>query len=386
MKKYHRVYAEININHIVDNLKNIKAHIGSDTRVMLVIKADGYGHGAIPISKALNEEDIDYIGVATIHEAIALREEGIDLPILVLGYTPYPYYSDLVKYNITQTIYGEDMLEKLSAIAIAMCKVAKVHIKVDTGMNRIGMKPNQALLDYIVQVNQLAGVEIEGLFTHFSKADEGENDYTNNQIDVFNQFLKDLEALGIKAPIVHAANSAGMIDYQSAHKEMVRVGIALYGLYPSEDVSHTAVKLRPSLSLKSNVVYIKDIEAGEQVSYGGIYTAKSRRRIATVPVGYGDGYPRALSNVGRVLINGVYAPIIGRVCMDMFIIDVTDIEGVTIGDLVTLIGQDGDKSITVEEIAKHRETINYEIICQLGKRIPRVYIRDGKTIETVDYF
>lgn len=386
MKKYHRVYAEININHIINNLKNIRQHIGADTHVMLVIKADGYGHGAIPISKALNEEDIDYIGVATIHEAIALREEGIDLPILVLGYTPYPYYSDLVKYDITQTIYGEDMLEKLSAIAVAMGKVAKVHIKVDTGMNRIGMKPTKELLNYIVSVNQLPGVEIEGIFTHFSKADEGENEYTKMQIDLFNHFLKDLEAVGIKAPIIHASNSAGMIDYRSAHKEMVRVGIALYGLYPSDEVNHDNVVLTPSLSLKSNVVYVKHIEEGEQVSYGGIYTAKSRRRIATVPVGYGDGYPRALSNVGRVIINGSYAPIIGRVCMDMFIIDITDISGIEIGDEVILIGTDGDRSISVEEIARHRETINYEIICQLGKRIPRVYIRDGKTIETVDYF
>lgn len=386
MKRYHRVYAEINIDDIISNLIQIKHHVGPNTKVMLVIKADGYGHGAIQISKALNREEIDYLGVATINEAIALREVGIDLPILVLGFTPEDNYSDLVKYNITQTIYSENMVEKLAAIAYAMNKVALVHIKIDTGMNRIGLKPSPEMIRYIKNIGDLQGIKIEGIFTHFSKADEGETEFTMNQLRIFEEFLKNLEASGVKPSMIHASNSAGMVDFPVAHQDMVRVGIALYGLYPSEEVNHSEIKLTPSLSLKSNIIHLKRIEPGALVSYGGIYKATSPRIIATVPVGYGDGYPRGLSSVGRVIINGEYAPIVGRVCMDMFMVDVTDITDVKNGDQVILIGRDGNKAITVEEIAKHRGTINYEIICQLGKRIPRVYIKEGKVIETVDYF
>jgi len=386
MNYYHRVYAEININNIIDNLANIKKHVGEDTNVMLVIKADGYGHGAIPISKALNHEDIDYLGVATIDEAVSLREVGIELPILVLGFTPEDRYEDLINYNIAQTIYQESMVERLSEVAVSLEREAVVHIKIDTGMNRIGFISTPETVHIIDQISKMEGIIIEGLFTHFSKADEGTRDYTDNQINIFNHMVVALSEIGIKPPIIHLSNSAGMIDYRKAHGNMVRVGIALYGLYPSDEVNHKDILLKPSLSLKSHVIFVKDINTGDKVSYGGIYTATSKRRVATVPVGYGDGYPRALSNIGRVIINGQYAPIIGRICMDQFMVDVTDIGEVNCNDLVTLIGEDQGISITVEEIASLRDTINYEIICQLGKRIPRVYMRDQKIIETVDYF
>lgn len=385
MKRYHRVFAEININHIIDNLTEIRAHVGSHTKVMLVIKADGYGHGAIPIAKALNDEDIDYIGVATIHEAVSLRKEGVGLPILILSYTPVDLYETLINFNLTQTVYQMETVHELSEMAVRLGQKAKVHIKVDTGMNRIGFKPTDASLEHIDAISKMAGIEIEGLFTHFSKADEGETAFTDNQIKRFDAFVKQVKALGIHPPLVHYGNSAGMIDFKQAHGDLVRVGIALYGLYPSDMVDHNIVTLKPSLTLKSHVIHVKYIEPGDKVSYGGRYTAQERRRIATIPVGYGDGYPRALSCQGRVLINGQYAPIVGNVCMDQFMVDVTDIQ-CEFNDPVTLIGVDGDHEITVEEIAAFRDTIPYEIICQLGKRIPRVYIRDDEIIQMVDYF
>ncbi|MDA3847777.1 MAG: alanine racemase [Vallitaleaceae bacterium] len=386
MNQYHRVYAEININRIIENLTNISNYVGDQTKVMLVIKADGYGHGAIPISKALNKEDIDYLAVATIDEAISLREAGIELPLLVFGFTPVDKYPDLIMLNITQTIYQEDMANSLSDVAVSMGAEAKIHLKIDSGMNRIGFKSDAATINTVKSISELKGLIIEGIFTHFSKADEGTRAYTDNQITQFNRIVSELAHVGVKPPIIHLSNSAGMIDYRKGHGTMVRVGIALYGLYPSDKVNHEELKLKPSLSLKSHVIFVKDIEAGDKVSYGGIYTAPSKRRIATIPVGYGDGYPRALSNIGRVIIKGHFAPIIGRICMDQFMVDVTDIEAVVCGDLVTLIGEDHGSSITVEEIASLRDTINYEIVCQLGKRIPRVYMRDDVVIETVDYF
>lgn len=385
MKRYHRVFAEININHIIDNLTEIRAHVGSNTKVMLVIKADGYGHGAIPIAKALNDEDIDYIGVATIHEAVSLRKEGVGLPILILSYTPVDLYETLINFNLTQTVYQMETVHELSEMAVRLGQKAKVHIKVDTGMNRIGFKPTDESLDNIQAISKMEGIEIEGLFTHFSKADEGVRDFTEGQISKFNAYVERIKGLGINPPLIHYGNSAGMIDFKQAHGDLVRVGIALYGLYPSDFVNHDLVKLKPSLTLKSHIIHVKDIHQGDKVSYGGHYEATEKRRIATIPVGYGDGYPRALSCKGRVLINGQFAPIVGNVCMDQFMVDVTDI-GCELNDQVTLIGVDGDQEITVEEIAEFRDTIPYEIICQLGKRIPRVYIRDDEIIQMVDYF
>lgn len=386
MKQYHRVHAEINIDYISDNLTAIKDFVGHDKEVMVVIKADGYGHGAIPIARQLYEAGIDSIGVATIQEAIALRKYAIDIPILILGYSPEEEYENLIKYDIIQTVYKFSMAQGISDAAKAAGKIAKIHIKVDTGMTRLGFFPDDAAIEQLVQMNELPHIEIEGIFTHFAQADGVDQSYTKEQIRLFNTFILKLEEKGIKIPKKHASNSAGLIEYEEARYNLVRAGIALYGLYPSIEVDHTKLLLKPSLSLKSNIIFLKEVPSGVPISYGGTYVTSQKCKIATIPVGYGDGYPRSLSSKGRVLIRGQYAPIVGRVCMDQFMVDVTHIDDVCDGDEAVLIGKQGENSVTVEEIAQIDGTINYEIVCQLGKRIPRVYYKEGQVVYTVDYF
>jgi len=386
MKQYHRVFAEINIDNIENNLKAIKDYVGHDKEVMVVIKADGYGHGAIPIARHLYEAGINSIGVATINEAIALRKYGIDIPIVVLGYSPEEEYDSLVNYDIIQTVYKYSMAKGISEVATQLGKNAKIHIKIDTGMTRLGFYPNDETVDTLVQMYDLPNMEIEGIFTHFAQADDKDQRFTILQIEIFNEFIEKLKNRGITIPKVHASNSAGLIGYKEAHYDIVRAGIALYGLYPSDQMNTSVIHLKPSLSLKSNIIFLKDVESGVPISYGGTYTTTRRCKIATIPVGYGDGYPRSLSSKGRVLIRGQYAPIVGRICMDQFMVDVTHIDGVCEGDEAVLIGSQGDNRVSVEEIADIDGTINYEIVCQLGKRIPRVYYKKGKVVNTVDYF
>lgn len=386
MKQYHRVFAEINIDYIEDNLKAIKDYIGHDKEVMVVIKADGYGHGAIPIARHLYEAGINSIGVATLNEAIALRDYGIDIPIVVLGYSPEEEYNLLVDYEIIQTVYKYSMAKGISDVAAQTGKIAKIHIKIDTGMTRLGFYPNDKTVDILVQIQNLPNLDIEGIFTHFAKADDKDNSFTKEQIKIFNQFIVKLKANGIVIPKIHASNSAGLIAYKEAHFDIVRAGIALYGLYPSDQIDISVLELKPSLSLKSNIIFLKEVESGVPISYGGTYITSEKCKIATIPVGYGDGYPRSLSSKGRVIIRGQYAPIVGRICMDQFMVDVTYIDNVCEGDEAVLIGSQGDKRVSVEEIASIDGTINYEIVCQLGKRIPRVYYKNGKVVNTVDYF
>lgn len=386
MKQYHRVHAEINIDYIAQNLHAIKAYVGEDKEVMVVIKADGYGHGAIPIARQLYEAGIDSIGVATLQEAVALRKYGIDIPILILGFTHEDEYKTLIEYNIIQTVYRYEMAVALSKVAVDLGRTATIHIKIDTGMTRLGFYPTQESVARIAEMHQLPGLYIEGLFTHFAQSDARDREYTQLQLNRFNVFSAQLEAAGIHIPKKHASNSGGVISYPDAHFNMVRAGIILYGLYPSDEVDQERLKIQPSLSLLSNVIFVKEVEPGTPISYGGDYVTDRVRRIATIPVGYGDGYPRSLSSKGRVLIRGRYAPIVGRVCMDQFMVDVTDIADVTEGDEAVLIGAQGDNRITVEEIAALDGTINYEIVCQLGKRIPRVYYKGGQVVYTVDYF
>lgn len=386
MNQYHRVFAEINIDYIEENLKAIKDYVGHDKEVMVIIKADGYGHGAIPIARYLYEIGINSIGVATLNEAIALRKYGIDIPIVVLGYSPEEEYESLVNYDIIQTVYKYSMAKGISDFALKAGKNAKIHIKIDTGMTRLGFYPDDKTVGALVEMHELPNLEIEGIFTHFAQADDSDNRFTNEQIKIFNNFIDKLKARGLEVPKIHASNSAGLIAYKDAHYDIVRAGIALYGLYPSDQMDTSLLSLKPSLSLKSNIIFLKDVESGVPISYGGTYITTERCKIATIPVGYGDGYPRSLSSKGRVLIRGQYAPIVGRICMDQFMVDVTHIEGVSEGDEAVLIGNQGDNKVTVEEIAAIDGTINYEIVCQLGKRIPRVYYKNGKVVNTVDYF
>lgn len=390
--KYHRVYAKVDLDAIKCNVLNIRQHIQTKkdpVKIMAVIKADGYGHGAIPISRELEKLGIDYIAVAIYQEGVLLRKEGVKTPILVLGNTPETAFKELIQYELAQTIYSVKMGKQLEAIAKLMDKRVKIHIKIDTGMARLGIRAvnrtAEETLDILLPLLNQPHLEVEGLFTHFSTADEVDREYTNKQISLFDALVVAMENKGVRPEYVHSSNSAGLINYPQANYNMVRAGIALYGLYPSEDVDFP-IKLTPALSIISRVVFLKTVEAGEKVSYGGIFTTTKKTKIATIPIGYADGYSRALSNKGQVVIRGQYAPVIGRVCMDMMLVDVTDIDGVCEEDEVFLIGGTETCFVTVEDLARLMQTINYEVICLIGKRVPRVYVKENEVVETVDYF
>ncbi|GKX31663.1 alanine racemase [Vallitalea longa] len=386
MKKYERVYARIDLDAIIHNVTNVRKRISSNTTLMPIVKADGYGHGAVPISKELVELGIERFAVATIEEAISLRKNGIDKKILIFGYTPEDMADKLVEYDLIQTIYNLDAAKKISDIACQNNKKMNIHIKLDTGMNRIGFLPNDESISIIKSIYDLPNIIVEGIYTHLSKADETDKDFTNNQLDKFDHFIDELENTGIDIPTKHVANSAGIIDVEGTHKDLVRLGISLYGLYPSDYVNKENVKLEPVLSLISYIIHIKEVKEGTPIGYGGTYITERKSIIATIPVGYGDGYDRLLSSKGKVLIGGKYANIVGRICMDQFMVDITDIPNVKVLDEVVLIGKQGHNEITADDIANIKGTINYEVVCQLGKRIPRVYYKNNKYVSSIDYF
>ncbi len=387
MKTYSRVYARIDLDAIAYNMEQMKRNLDSKTKIMAVIKADGYGHGALQIAQMLN--DVDYIwgfAVATLDEAVVLRTEGIRKPILVLGCVFPDQYMEMLKNDIRMNVYTVEMAEEISQMAAREGMTAYMHIKLDTGMARLGFDISETSVDSIVRISQMQNVCMEGIFTHFAKADETDKAFTQKQIKDFGWLVKQLKEKKVLFQYEHCANSAAIIDVKEANFDLVRAGISTYGLYPSEEVMKENVRLKPALVLKSHVAFVKEIEAGTPISYGGTFIAKENMKIATIPVGYADGYPRNLSNIGYVLIRGKKAPIVGRVCMDQFMVDVTHIDGVSFGDVVTLIGTDGNETITVEDLSALSGRFNYEFICDLGKRIPRVYVKNGKVSEQVDYF
>lgn len=387
LKTYSRVYARIDLDAIAYNMEQMKRNLEPWTKVMAVIKADGYGHGAVQIAEML--EDFDYIwgfAVATLDEAIVLRTEGIKKPILVLGCVFPDQYMAMLKNDIRMNVYTEEMAESISQMATREGMTAYMHIKLDTGMARLGFDISEHSIDTIKRISQLPNVNLEGIFTHFAKADEVDKTFTQKQIKEFCWMTEALKNEGVVFKYEHCSNSAGIIDIKEANFDLVRAGISTYGLYPSDEVKKENVKLKPAMALKSHVAFVKEIEAGTPVSYGGTFVSDKKMKIATIPVGYADGYPRSLSNVGYVLIRGKKAPILGRVCMDQFMVDVTHIDGVSFGDKVTLIGKDGNESISVEDLGELSGRFNYEFICDLGKRIPRVYVKNGKISEQVDYF
>lgn len=385
MNQYDRVQAMIDLDAICNNINEVKRVIGSDVKVMPVIKADGYGHGAVPIAKALNEIGVDAFAVAIIEEGITLREHGIQQPIVILGYTSQYQYEDLLKYEIRPTIFSYEMAESLSKVAETLGKEAKIHIKLDTGMNRIGFKPTKESVEDVIKISKLPNIKIEGIFTHFACADEKNKDSAKKQKVEYDKFIGWLEENNIIIPVKHVSNSAAIIDMDQWRMDMVRSGIITYGLYPSEEVAKDVLNLKPAMSIKTHIVHIKEVEPGEGVSYNHTFITKRKTKIATIPVGYADGYPRALSSKGRVLIHGQYAPIIGRICMDQFMVDVTDIEGVSVMDKVTLVGCDGENRISVEEVANMAGSFNYEFVCGINKRVPRVYIHNGEIKEASEY-
>lgn len=387
MKTYSRVYAKIDLDAVTYNMEQMKQRVNGNTKIMAVIKSDGYGHGAVQVAEVL--EKYDYIwgfAVATLDEAVVLRTEGIKKPILVLGCIFPDQYLEMLDNDIRMNVYTEEMAKEISYMARREGKTAYLHIKLDTGMARLGFAVNDESVDAIARISKLPNVNMEGVFTHFAKADETDKTFTENQISQFVMMTEKLRERGVTFPYEHCANSAAIIDVEDARFDIVRAGISTYGLYPSDEVKKDAVHLKPALALKSHVAFVKEIEAGTPVSYGGTFVAEKKMKIATVPVGYGDGYPRSLSGKGYVLIRGKKANILGRICMDQFMVDVTDIEDVSFGDKVTLIGRDGNESISVECLSELSGRFNYEFICALGKRIPRVYVKNGKIAEQVDYF
>lgn len=378
MKEHRRVYAEINLDAVLSNVEQIHKNLAPDTKIMAVVKTDGYGHGSVPIAKLLQEKEFLYgFGVATVEEAVELRKQGIHLPILILGYAFPECFDTLAQEEIRPALFREDNLLPLARAAAKAGKKVKVHIKVDTGMSRVGIRPDESGLDFIKKTAQTQGLEIEGIFTHFARADETDKTGAYRQLRLFREFIEKVEQeLEISIPVKHCSNSAGVIELPEANFDLVRPGIIIYGLRPSNEVSEEKVKLTPALSLYSHIIFIKDIPAGSEISYGGTYVAEKPLRVATVPVGYGDGYPRSLSGKGYVLIHGKRAPILGRICMDQFMVDVTEIPEAKEDDLVTLVGRDGKERLTAERIGEISGRFHYEFVCDLGKRVPRVYVSE----------
>lgn len=382
--KYYRVYAGINLDNIYENMKELKDNTAAGTQMVAVIKADGYGHGAVPVANTIDDMVAAY-AVATIDEALNLRRHNITKPIYILGFIYEHRIKDAILNDIRMSVFDKKMAVFISETAKELGKRAYIHIKVDTGMSRIGFMASDVSADIVKEISELPDIEVEGIFTHFASSDASDKKMANSQLELFNDFIGKLENRGINIKLKHCANSAGIIDMPGADMTEVRAGIALYGMYPSDEVNKKAVVLRPALELKSHVIFVKKVPAGTGISYGSTYVTTTETEIATIPVGYGDGYPRNLSNKGYVLINGKKCKILGRVCMDQFMVDVTGMD-VHEGDVVTLIGKDGERCITVEELAELAGTFNYEFVCDLGKRIPRVYYRNGRVVCMKDYF
>ncbi len=387
MKSYSRVYAEINLDAVSHNIAQIEQRIGKDTKIMGVIKADGYGHGAVPIGKELERmESLWGYAVATAEEAEILRRNGLKKPILVLGAVFPEKYGILAKNEIRPTVYSMKQAGELERFAEKWGCVLKVHLKIDTGLSRLGFQVTEEAAEELAQIARMPHIIVEGIFTHFAMADARDKTMAKEQMRQFQKMKEMVSRRGISIPISHCANSAAMIDLPESGMSLVRAGISLYGMWPSGEVRKENLDLQPALSLKSRIVFLKELEPGRTISYGATYETKKRQRIATIPVGYADGYPRSLSNRGYVLIHGKPAPVCGRICMDQFMADVTDIPEAEEGDEVTLVGKDGAREISMEEIGDLSGRFNYEFACDLGKRIPRVYRKEGKITETRDYF
>lgn len=372
MRYYRPTWAEINLDNLGYNFFQIKDRLKPQTRVLVTVKADAYGHGLIPVAKRLEASGVDFLGVASIDEGIKLREAGIKLPVLILGLILKNDILPLFEYNLTTSVCEEELSRALDRKARLLGRKLNVHIKVDTGMGRIGISHYDAH-NLVKRIYNLKHLNVEGIFTHFAFADMNQK-FTFYQIDLFDKLLKRLASEHIDIPLVHAANSMGLLDYRHSHFNMVRPGLVIYGLYPKENLT---IRLKPVLSLKTKVIFIKKVPAGFGISYGHAYVTKKNTTIATLPIGYGDGYPRNLSNLAPVLIGGKRFKICGRICMDQIMVD-TGKASVKVGDEVTLIGSQGENKITAEELAKLSGTIPYEIVCGLGSRIPRILVsREG---------
>lgn len=372
-------WAEIDLDHIAHNIRSIQQIVPAGTQLLAVVKANAYGHGAVPVARKALESGATYLAVATVDEGIELRKAGIAAPILVMGYTP-PDQSDLVvRYDLTQTVFQVELLQRLSEAAALHGKTVKVHLKVDTGMGRLGLVDPDETVRFAKQVTQTPGVCLEGVYTHFATADEADARYAEEQIKRWETLQKMLKDAGLDSLLLHISNSAGILQYPVCAGQMVRLGISMYGYYPSSEVQKK-IELRQALRLVSKIAYLKQVPSGTKISYGGTFETRRESLIATLPIGYADGYARALSNRGQVLVRGMRVPVVGRVCMDQIMIDVTDVPHVALQDEVVLYGNQGAEFISVDEVADQIGTISYEVCCAIGRRVPRCYLESGQTV------
>lgn len=378
------VWAEIDLDCIENNIREIKKSL-SNKEIIAVVKADAYGHGAIDIAPLLLENGADKLAVAVITEALELRNNKINAPILILGYTPITFAEQIIKENLEQTVSSYEYAKDLSDVAVGMNSNINIHIAVDTGMGRIGFLPSEESINEVEAISKLPNIKIVGVFTHFSVADEEDKSYTKYQINKFNDFINELEKREVNLGCKHASNSAGILDVEEAHLDAVRPGIIMYGYYPSDEVKKEKIKIKPSLTLKSQIVHVKTLSKGEYISYGRKFKTERESIIATLPIGYADGYTRALYNKAKVIVNGKLAPVVGRICMDQCMVDVTDVGPVKVGDEVILLGEENGVVFNADNIAKLIDTINYEIVCMIGRRVPRVYKKGGKITKTRNY-
>lgn len=380
---YHRTFAKIDLDAIEYNINNVQKKLNGDAKILAVIKADAYGHGAVEVGKFL-ENRCDFFGVASVEEAAELYRAGIKKPVLILGYVSPMQFDEVVRDDIRIPVFSYDSAKALSDEAVKQERCARFHFCIDTGMSRIGFQVSEESADICKKICELPNIEAEGIFSHFATADESDLTKTYKQKDSFVYFNSLLSERGIDIPIKHLYNSAGIMVFDD-YFDMVRSGIITYGLYPSHEVDSSLLDIRPALEWKSHISHIKTLEKGRGISYGATYVTERDTVVATVPVGYADGYPRALSNKGRVIVNGRYAKILGRVCMDQLMIDITDIDGVSVEDEVTLVGRDGDAFLSIEEVSELAGSFNYELTCSLARRVSKLYYRHGQHIKTVEY-
>jgi len=371
-------WAEIDLSAIAHNVRQFRTRIPSPVKLMAAVKADGYGHGAVQVARAALAAGASALCVGMLEEAVPLRESGIDAPILILGFTPREYAPYLLEYNLVPSLFTKEEAETFSRTAVKDGRIMDVHIKVDTGMTRLGCFPCEDADRFVRFVKDLPGLRITGLYTHFASADRADLSSAREQLRRFLVLVKRLEEQGINIPCKHAANSAAAVNLPESRLDMVRLGIGLYGLSPSPETKWDSIDLRPAMSLKAKIVFIKDVPAGTGISYGSTYVTSEPERIATLNVGYGDGYRRRLSNRGQVLVRGMRAPVVGRVCMDQTMISVRGIDGVKTGDTAVLFGRQQDAELHVDEVAHWLNTINYEVVTAIGPRVPRIYLGEDE--------
>lgn len=380
-----RTWAEVDLDAIAHNIKEIRKITNPNAGIMAVVKADAYGHGFLEVTRTLLENGADRLAVAVLREGVQLRSRGVKVPILILGASGEETVEDLINHNITPSVFTYEFAKALSYEAEKQEKVTKIHIKIDTGMSRIGFLAgdnNDEIVEEILRISRLPYIEIEGIFSHFATSDEADGEYTLLQYNRFMDVCNMLEGRGLHIPIKHICNSAGIMMYPQMHLDMVRPGVILYGMYPSDEVDKKRLNLIPAMTLKSTITHIKEVEAGRGVSYGREYITDKTTKIATVPIGYADGYLRKLASEGKMIVHGEKVPIIGRICMDQCMIDVTNVHNIDKGDEVIIFGREG---VTADDLARWLETINYEVSCVIGKRIPRIYTKNGKAVKVLNY-